>query len=53
MEFEGHQGPLQLFETFELSESNVVPKEYFVAIHSGINGEYVQGQSLRGISRIK
>ena len=53
MEFEGHQVPLQLFETFDLSVSNVVPKEYFVAIHSAINGEYVQGQAFKGISRIK
>lgn len=53
MEFEGHQVPLQLFETFDLSVSNIVPREYFVAIHSAISGEYVQGQALRGISRIK
>ncbi len=53
MEFEGHKIPLQLFECFDLSLSSIVPKEYFLAVHSAIDGEYVQGQAFRGISRIK
>lgn len=53
MEFEGRNVPLQLFETFDLSWSSIVPKEYFLAVHSALNGEYVQGQAFRGISIIK
>lgn len=52
-EFQGYQVPLQLFETFDLSESSIVPKDYLLTIHNRQTGEYVQGQIFKGISRIK
>lgn len=52
-EFQGYQVPLQLFETYDLSESSIVPSYYLLTIHNRQTGEYVQGQVFKGISRIK
>lgn len=53
MEFQGQNVPLQLYEIYDSSVSDVVPTRFMVAIHHKSTGEYVQGHSLERISRIK
>lgn len=52
-EFQGYEVPLQMFEVYDLSISSIVPIHFMVMVHSALTGEYIQGQSYEGISRIK
>lgn len=53
MEFQGNKVPLQIFEIYEKDASLSIPQSIIVNIHSAQTGEYLQGQSFSGISRIR